>query len=438
MYGGAGDLATIKIRGGQSLTGTVRVDSAKNGVLPVIAASLLASTGETVIEDVPVLTDVDHFADLVRSLGARAEHLANGRLRLCAEQLTTSTAPYDLGRKMRASIWLAGALLARMGHFRVPLPGGCNIGERPVDQHIKGFEALGATVTIEHGYVEGYVKGRLKGARVYLDIVSVGATINTMLAATLAEGTTIIDNAAKEPEVVDLANYLHAMGAKIWGAGTDTIRIEGVSSLHGAQHTVIPDRIEAGTYMIAAAITRGDVFVEGAIFNHLSSLCAKLREAGVEVEDNITGIRVRAKDPLRAVDLKTLPHPGFPTDLQAQMLTLLTTVEGVSIVTETVFENRFLYIPELRRMGVDVKTEGRTAVVEGVAKLSGADVTATDLRAGAALVLAGLVGEGETVISGVDHLDRGYGDLVGKLRSLGAHISRTDDEVPALKLVHAN
>ncbi|MCY0876448.1 MAG: UDP-N-acetylglucosamine 1-carboxyvinyltransferase [Firmicutes bacterium] len=431
-------MATIKIRGGQRLTGTVRVDSAKNGVLPVIAASLLASTGETVIEDVPVLTDVDHFADLVRSLGARAEHQPNGRLRLCAEQLTTSTAPYELGRKMRASIWIAGALLARTGHFRVPLPGGCNIGERPVDQHIKGFEALGATVVIEHGYVEGYVKGRLKGARVYLDICSVGATINTMLAATLAEGTTIIDNAAKEPEVVDLANYLHTMGAQIWGAGTDTIRIEGVTSLHGADHTVIPDRIEAGTYMIAAAITRGDVFVEGAIFNHLSSLCAKLREAGVEVEDNITGIRVRAKDPLRAVDLKTLPHPGFPTDLQAQMLTFLSTVEGVSIVTETVFENRFLYIPELRRMGVDVKTEGRTAVVEGVAQLSGAEVAATDLRAGAALVLAGLVGDGDTIIRDVDHLDRGYGDLVGKLRSLGAHISRSDDETSALHLVQAN
>jgi len=427
-------VATIKIRGGQRLTGTVRVDSAKNGVLPVMAASLLACQGETIIEEVPYLTDVDSFSSLIRSLGGRAERLPDGRLRLSAEKLGTTVASEDLARKMRASIWVAGSLLGRTGHFRVPLPGGCNIGERPVDQHIKGFEALGATVKIEHGYVEGHVSGRLKGAQVYFDIVSVGATINTMLAATLAEGHTQIENAAKEPEVVDLANFLNKMGANVRGAGTDVIRIEGVTTLHGVTHTVIPDRIEAGTYMIAAAITRGDVFVQGAIYNHLSSLCAKLREAGVTVEDDITGIRVRAADPLKPIDLKTLPHPGFPTDLQAQMLALLTTIEGVSIVTETVFENRFLYVAELRRMGVEVKTEGRAAVVEGVRQLTGAAVSATDLRAGAALVLAGLVAEGDTYVSGVEHLDRGYGELVAKLHNLGAEIWRTDE----MKLVKAN
>lgn len=426
-------MATIKIRGGQRLVGTVRVDSAKNGVLPVMAAALLASSGETIIEEVPNLSDVEVFSDILRSLGGHADRLPDGRLRICAQNIHSTMAPEDLARKMRASIYVAGALLGRMGHFRVPLPGGCNIGERPVDQHIKGFEALGATIKIEHGYVEGYVHGRLKGARVYFDLVSFGATVNTMLAAVLAEGQTIIENAAKEPEIVDLANYLHRMGAEVHGAGTDVIRIVGVDRLVGGQHAVIPDRIEAGTYMIAAAITRGDVFVQGAIYNHLSSLCAKLREAGVTIEDDITGIRVSVDGPLKAVDLKTLPHPGFPTDLQAQMLAFLTTVEGVSIVTETVFENRFLYVGELRRMGVDVKTEGRAAIVEGVSELTGAAVKATDLRAGAALILAGLVAEGETFVSGVEHLDRGYSDLVGKLRGLGADLWRTDE----LRLVKA-
>ena len=431
-------VATIKIHGGYRLAGTVRVDGAKNAVLPIMAASLLAETGETCIEEVPYLTDIENLADVVRSLGARAELSHNGSLKLSAERLTTTTAPYELVRKMRASFWVAGPLLARTGHFRVPLPGGCNIGERPVDQHIKGFEALGAHVAIEHGYVEGYVKDRLRGARVYLDIVSVGATINTMMAATLAEGQTLIENAAKEPEIVDLANYLNAMGAKVRGAGTDVIRIEGVKCLHGAAHTVIPDRIEAGTYMLAAAITRGDVFVEGAIYNHLSSLCAKLREAGVTVEDDISGIRVRADGPLHPIDVKTLPHPGFPTDLQAQMLALLTTIEGVSIVTGGLYENRFLHVAELRRMGVDVKLEGRSAIVEGVSNLTGARVNATDLRAGAALVLAGLAANGETVVTGLEHLDRGYGDLVSKLRQLGGYIVRTDEAQPPLRLVTAN
>lgn len=428
-------MTTIQIRGGQRLVGTIQVNGAKNAVLPIMTASLLADKGITVIEGAPYLTDIENLAHVVRSLGVRVEMSPDGKVKVEADSLATCEAPYELVRKMRASFWVAGPLLARTGHFRVPLPGGCNIGERPVDQHIKGFEALGAKVTIEHGYVEGYVNGRLKGARVYLDIVSVGATINTMIAATLAEGQTIIENAAKEPEIVDLANYLNAMGASVRGAGTDVIRIEGVKALHGASHNVIPDRIEAGTFMVAAAITGGDVFVEGAIYNHLSSLGAKLREAGVEVEDDISGIRVRAPRTLKPIDVKTLPYPGFPTDLQAPVLALLARVEGVSIITETLYENRFMHVPELRRMGAEVKIEGRSAIVEGVAKLTGADVTATDLRAGAALVLAGLVAEGETLVSGVEHIDRGYHDLVGKLRSLGAHIFRADDSVPPLKLV---
>ncbi len=428
-------MTTIQIRGGQRLVGTIQVNGAKNAVLPIMTASLLADKGITVIEGAPYLTDIENLAHVVRSLGVGVEMSPDGKVRVEADSLATCEAPYELVRKMRASFWVAGPLLARTGHFRVPLPGGCNIGERPVDQHIKGFEALGAKVTIEHGYVEGYVNGRLKGARVYLDIVSVGATINTMIAATLAEGQTIIENAAKEPEIVDLANYLNAMGASVRGAGTDVIRIEGVKALHGASHNVIPDRIEAGTFMVAAAITGGDVFVEGAIYNHLSSLGAKLREAGVEVEDDISGIRVRAPQTLKPIDVKTLPYPGFPTDLQAPVLALLARVEGVSIITETLYENRFMHVPELRRMGAEVKIEGRSAIVEGVAKLTGADVTATDLRAGAALVLAGLVAEGETLVSGVEHIDRGYHDLVGKLRSLGAHIFRAGDSVPPLKLV---
>ena len=387
------------------------------------------------IEEVPRLTDIDYLAQLVASFGTSIEKVGATTLRIAADQIHNTTAPYELVRKMRASFWVAGPLLARFGHFRVALPGGCNIGERPIDQHIKGFEALGAKVEIEHGYVEGHVEGRLKGARVYFDISSVGATINTMMAATLAQGQTIIENAAKEPEIVDLANYLNAMGANVRGAGTDIIRIEGVEALHGANHSIIPDRIEAGTFLLAAAVTRGDIFVEGAIYNHLSSLCAKLREAGMIVEDDITGIRVYPSDTLRAVDVKTLPHPGFPTDMQAQMMAFLVTIQGgVSMVTETVYENRFMHVPELRRMGAEIKIEGRTAVIEGVDNLTGASVVATDLRAGATLVLAGLAAKGETIVSGLDHIDRGYSDLVGKLQRLGAKIWRQDDDIP-LRLV---
>jgi UDP-N-acetylglucosamine 1-carboxyvinyltransferase len=321
-----------------------------------------------------------------------------------------------------------GPLLARQGKARVALPGGCAIGTRPIDQHLKGFEAMGAKIEIGQGFIEASVEGRLKGAKIYLDIPSVGATENIMMAAALAEGTTVIENAAEEPEIVDLANFLNGMGAKIRGAGTGSIRIEGVESLKGCTHCVIPDRIEAGTFMVAAAITGGDVFIEGAICDHLKSVTAKLREMGVTVDEQENGIRVRRSGPIKAVDVKTLPYPGFPTDMQSQMMALLLVSEGTSIVTETVFENRFMHVEEFRRMNANIKIEGRSAIVEGGVKLTGSKVTATDLRAGAALVLAGLVAEGETEVSGLHHIDRGYVNFTEKLRQLGADVERVSPE----------
>jgi UDP-N-acetylglucosamine 1-carboxyvinyltransferase len=325
---------------------------------------------------------------------------------------------------MRASFLVMGPLLARLGKVRIALPGGCAIGTRPIDQHLKGFEAMGAEIGFGQGTIEASVKGRLRGARIYLDIASVGATENIMMAATTANGTTIIENAAKEPEIVDLANFLNAMGAIVRGAGTGVIRIEGVDQLRGVEHQVIPDRVEAGTYMIAAAITGGDVFIEGAIRDHLGPIVAKLEEMGVVVDCDENGIRVRASHPLRAVDVKTLPYPGFPTDMQAQMMTLLLLADGTSIVTETVFENRFMHVEELIKMGAEIKVDGRTAIVTGGTKLSGASVCATDLRAGAALICAALVADGSTEVSGIHHIERGYMNIVNKLAALGADIYR--------------
>jgi UDP-N-acetylglucosamine 1-carboxyvinyltransferase len=315
-----------------------------------------------------------------------------------------------------------GPLLARLGKVRISLPGGCAIGTRPIDQHLKGFEAMGAEIGFGQGTIEASVAGKLRGARIYLDIASVGATENIMMAATTAIGTTIIENAAKEPEIVDLANFLNAMGAKVRGAGTGVIRIEGVEKLRGVEHQVIPDRVEAGTYMIAAAITGGDVYVEGAIRDHLGPIVAKLEEMGVVVDCDENGIRVRSKHPLRAVDVKTLPYPGFPTDMQAQMMTLLLVADGTSIVTETVFENRFMHVDELIKMGAEIKVDGRTAIVTGGTKLSGASVCATDLRAGAALICAALVADGSTDVTGVHHIERGYMNIVSKLAALGADV----------------
>ncbi|OBY79965.1 UDP-N-acetylglucosamine 1-carboxyvinyltransferase [Paenibacillus sp. KS1] len=411
------------VRGGNRLTGTVRVSGAKNSVLPIIAASLLGEKGVSVICDAPPLDDVKTIHNVLEKLGASLTY-ADETIRVNAENLHSFEAPYELVRKMRASFLVMGPLLARAGQARISLPGGCAIGSRPIDQHLKGFEAMGAVIGLGQGYIEAKVNGRLKGTKIYLDYASVGATENIMMAATLAEGTTIIENAAREPEIVDLANYLNKMGAVVRGAGTGVIRIEGVDHLHGAEHTVIPDRVEAGTYMVAAAMTGGDVYVEGAIADHLGPVIAKMEEMGITIDPDENGIRVRAEQPLKAVDVKTLPYPGFPTDMQSQMMALLLAAEGTSVVTETVFENRFMHVDEFNLMNANIKVDGRTSVVTGPAKLRGAKVTATDLRAGAALICAGLIAEGTTEVGGVHHIDRGYVHLAEKLSSLGADIYR--------------
>lgn len=421
-------MSKFLIRSGNRLSGNIKVDGAKNSVLPIIAASILAREGTSVIEDVPWLTDVETISQVAMSLGAEIRREDETTLHIDSRNVSEWIADESLVRQMRASFLVMGPLLARMGKARVSLPGGCAIGARPVDQHIKGFEALGAEVEVKLGYVEARTNGnRLKGARIYLDVQSVGATQNIMMAATMAEGRTVIENAAKEPEIVDLANFLNAMGANVRGAGTDVIRIEGVDSLHGANHTVIPDRIQAGTFLIAAAVTGGDVYVEGAISNHLKPVIAKLQEAGVRIEEDVAGIRVIGGPGTKSLDLKTLPYPGFPTDMQAQMMALLTVLPGNSLVTESVFENRYMHVPELLRMGADIKIEGRTAMISGVPILTGASVRATDLRAGAALIIAGLGAQGDTFVNEVYHIDRGYLQIEEKLRSIGADITRVED-----------
>ncbi|MVP01516.1 UDP-N-acetylglucosamine 1-carboxyvinyltransferase [Paenibacillus lutrae] len=416
-------MSKIIVRGGRKLAGRVKVNGAKNAVLPIIAASILAAEGESVIHDAPPLDDVLVINKVLESLGLQLSY-DNQSVRVNAETIHTCEASYELVRKMRASFLVMGPLLARMGKARISLPGGCAIGTRPIDQHLKGFEAMGAEIELGQGYIEARVNNRLKGAKIYLDVASVGATENIMMAAALAEGTTVIENAAKEPEIVDLANYLNAMGAIVRGAGTGVIRIEGVEKMKGAVHTVIPDRIEAGTYMIAAAITQSELYVEGAIGDHLRPVVSKLQEMGVSVEEDENGIMVRADKPLRAADIKTLPYPGFPTDMQSQMMALQLVVDGTSLVTETVFENRFMHVDEFMLMNASIKVDGRTAVVSGSNKLRGAKVCATDLRAGAALILAALVAEGETEITGLHHIDRGYVDIASALRSVGADIYR--------------
>ncbi|MBB6732971.1 UDP-N-acetylglucosamine 1-carboxyvinyltransferase [Cohnella zeiphila] len=416
-------MSKIIVRGGRPLKGTVRVHGAKNSVLPILAASLLAEQGACVIHDVPALDDVTNIIEVLAALGVQSKR-SGDQVHLHAAKLTSFEAPYELVRKMRASFLVMGPLLARLGRVRLSLPGGCAIGTRPIDQHLKGFEAMGAEIGFGQGAIEARVNGKLRGAKIYLDIASVGATENIMMAAATAAGTTTIENAAKEPEIVDLANFLNAMGAKVRGAGTGVIRIEGVERLAGVEHAVIPDRVEAGTYMVAAAISGGDVYIEGAIHDHLGPVVAKLEEMGVRVESDENGIRVVSRRPLRAVDVKTLPYPGFPTDMQAQMMALLLHAEGTSIVTETVFENRFMHVEELVKMGATIKVDGRTAVVSGGSGLVGAQVCATDLRAGAALICAALAAEGTTEVSGIHHIDRGYVDIVGKLVALGADVYR--------------
>lgn len=415
------------IRGGKRLSGTVKISGAKNAVLPVIAATLLGQDRETCLDEVPNLDDVRTISEVLRTLGVKVRHEPeNGKLYVDASSIENITAPYDLVRKMRASFLIMGPLLARLGSAKISLPGGCAIGTRPIDLHLKGFEALGAKISIGHGYIEAVAHEGLKGAQIYLDFPSVGATENILMAAAMAEGQTVIENPAQEPEIVDLANYLNIMGAKIRGAGTNVIKVEGVKKLVARDYTIIPDRIEAGTYMIAAAMTQGDVYIANAISEHLKPVIAKLKEAGVKVIEDVDGIRVICDRRPRAVDIKTLPYPGFPTDMQAQFMAMLTISQGTSMVTETVFENRFMHVDELRRMGAKIKIDGRTSVVEGQEKLTGCQVKATDLRAGAAIVLAALVAEGETQVGYIHHIDRGYDNLVQKLVSLGADIKRVD------------
>lgn len=414
----------LMIHGGAQLQGTVKISGAKNAVLPIIAAALLGQS-PSLLEDVPDLEDVRTISEVLSQLGVKVnsnEHT----LQIDSSQIAKCEAPYELVRKMRASFLIMGPLLARCGRAKISLPGGCAIGTRPIDLHLKGFEALGAQIEIGHGYIEAKAESGLKGARIYLDFPSVGATENIMMAASMAKGQTILENPAHEPEIIDLANYLNMMGANIRGAGTNVIKIEGVRQLEGKNYTIIPDRIEAGTYMVAAAMTAGDVYIENAISEHLKPVIAKLKEAGVGIAEDVNGIRVKSAGKLKAVDIKTLPYPGFPTDMQAQFMAMAAVSQGASVISETVFENRFMHVDELKRMGANIKIEGRSAVVEGVKSLTGCQVKATDLRAGAAMVLAGLVAEGETQVGCIHHIDRGYDELVRKLCALGADIRRVD------------
>ncbi len=417
----------LVMHGGKPLNGRIRVSSAKNAVLPIIAATMLASTPSRLLE-VPHLEDVHTICEVISSLGVKVTvDDKKQEIIFDAATLTATEAPYELVRRMRASFLVMGPLLARCGEARISLPGGCAIGSRPIDLHLKAFEALGATIEMGDGYVHAKAPNGLKGNQVYLDFPSVGATENVIMAASMAEGKTVIENAAEEPEIVDLVTYLNSMGANIRGAGTNIIRIQGVPELKGAVHTVIPDRIEAGTYLIAAAMAGGDVYVENALSEHLKPVVAKLKEAGVTVEEHIDGIRVISDGTLKAADIKTLPYPGFPTDMQAQFMALTTIAEGTSTVMETVFENRFMHVDELKKMGAQIRIEDRRAIVDGIKRLHGAEVRATDLRAGAALVCAGLAADGETKVTQLSHIDRGYDDLVGKLKRLGADIVRVDE-----------
>jgi len=409
------------------LRGRAEISGAKNAVLPVLAGCLL--TGQACrVSNVPNLSDVEAMAELVESLGgATTWDRGAGVITVDTSRLGKYDAAYELVGKLRASFLIIGPLLARLGRARVPLPGGCAIGTRPVDLHLKGLAAMGAEIEHAHGYVEA-IAPKLYGAKIYLDFPSVGATENIMMAATLAEGQTIIENAAVEPEIVDLANFLNTAGAEVRGAGTDTIKINGVKDMKGTHHAVIPDRIEAGTFMVAAALTQGDVLLTNVLADHVKPVTAKLKEVNVQVHETDEGIHVKADEsPLIAADIKTLPYPGFPTDMQAQFMSLMTKARGTSVITETVFENRFMQVGELKRMGAVIKIESRSAIIEGVEKLTGAQVAASDLRAGAALVLAALTADDITEINGIHHIDRGYYRMDERFNQLGAKIERTKD-----------
>lgn len=403
------------------LSGSVRISGAKNAALPILAASILG-TEDIVLEDVPRLKDVEIMIEVLEKLGVDVKE-KDDRIIINSKNLSSYETDYDLMSQMRASFLVMGPLLARLGKTVNSLPGGCNIGSRPIDLHLKGFKALGADISMTHGDITASCE-KLIGKRIYLDFPSVGATENIMTAAVLASGETIIENAAMEPEIVDLANFLNKLGAKVTGAGTNSIRIKGVEKLYGTTHQIIPDRIEAGTFMVAAAITNGDITIENVIINHMKPVVAKLEESGCEVIENGDSIRVKGSDFLKAINVKTLPHPGFPTDMQAQFMALMTQCDGSSSIIETVFENRFMHADELKKMGADIRVIDREAIVMGKNKLYGSKVMATDLRAGAALILAGLVAEGETIISNIYHIDRGYEKIEDKFRKLGANIRR--------------
>lgn len=407
------------------LKGEVYISGAKNSALPILAASLLA-TEEVILDEVPKLKDIEVMVEILRSLNAKVEYISETSLRIDSSEVNKYETPFELMDKMRASFIVMGPLLSKFGHAVTKAPGGCNIGKRPIDLHLKGFEALGAKTVMNHEEISSKAKNGLKGSVIYLDFPSVGATENIMMAATMAEGETVIENAAKEPEIVDLASFLSKMGASIIGAGTSNITIKGVEKLRGTRHTIVPDRIEAATYMLAAAITGGDILVKNVLGSHIRPIIAKLIEMGAQVEEieDEDMIRVKANGKLKSTNIKTLPYPGFPTDAQSQFMALMTVCKGESSVVETVFENRFMHVDELKKMGAAIITEGNRAVIVGVDKLHGAEVKATDLRAGAALILAGLVAEGETKISDIYHIDRGYSYLIEKFTKLGALIER--------------
>ena len=419
----------IIVKGGQTkLQGEVEIEGAKNAVLPLLAATLLASEGEVVLTNVPILSDVFMMNNLVNHLGTAISFDQEAKKIIAkSNSEIKTTAPYEYVSKMRASIVVMGPILARNGQARVSMPGGCSIGSRPIDLHLRGFEQMGATITQNAGYIEAKAD-KLKGAHIYLDFPSVGATQNLILAATLADGTTTLENAAREPEIVDLANLLNKMGANVKGAGTDTIIIKGVEKMHGANHSVVQDRIEAGTFMVAAAMTQGDVLIKDAIAEHNRPLISKLSEMGVNFTQEESGLRVVGPEKLKATSVKTLPHPGFPTDMQSQMTAAQAVAVGESVMVETVFENRFQHLEEMRRMGLEVDITRNTALIQGNSNLQGAAVKSTDLRASAALILLGLVAKGQTTVRRLSHFDRGYYKFHEKLKALGADIIRVEDE----------
>jgi UDP-N-acetylglucosamine 1-carboxyvinyltransferase len=417
-------LEKLIINGGKKLRGEIRVSGSKNAALPILASTLLAP-GETRITNLPELRDIETTKKLLRILGAKVEGSVPV-LRIDASGVNNVEAPYDLVKTMRASVLVLGPLLARFGRARVSMPGGCAIGERPIDQHLKGLALLGAEIDMQGGYVEARAK-RLKGAKIYLDMPTVTGTENLMMAAALADGVTVLENAAREPEIEDLGDVLQKMGARVEGAGTEVITIEGVKELKAIEHAVIPDRIEAGTFMVAAAMTDGDILLQNYPMAHLRAVGAKLHEAGVLVDETPEGVRIRRGKEIRAVDVTTQPYPGFPTDMQAQFMALMCIADGTSTITETIFENRFMHVSELRRLGANIKTDNRHAIISGGRKLSGAPVMATDLRASACLVLAGLYAQGVTEVTRIYHLDRGYEKIERKLRSLGADILRVEE-----------